>query len=129
MSRPAIFSSALLENEIVSLDATLDVLIHADDRRKRLHDNAAYLRNGIREMGIKLASQSQIISLVTGTEEQTEKVRDMLENQGVFGAVFCKPATSKNHALIRMTVNSELNKNDLNRILAAVKNVAEYIKK
>ena len=129
VSRPAIFSSALLENEIVSLDATLDVLIHADDRRKRLHDNAAYLRNGIREMGIKLASQSQIISLVTGTEEQTEKVRDMLENQGVFGAVFCKPATSKNHALIRMTVNSELNKNDLNRILAAVKNVAEYIKK
>lgn len=129
VATPAIFSSALLENEIVSLDATLDVIMDADDRRKKLHDNATYLRNGIKEMGIKTVSQSQIIALVVGTEEQTEKVRDMLDNQGVIGAVFCYPATSKNRTLIRMTVNSDFNKNDLNKILSAVKNVAEYIKK
>ena len=119
VATPAIFSSALLENEIVSLDATLDVIMHADDRRKKLHDNAAYLRNEIKAMGIKIASQSQIIALITGTEQQTEKVRDMLENQGIFGAVFCYPATSKNRTLIRMTVNSDLNKFDLNKKLAA----------
>ena len=129
VARPAIFSSALLENEIVSLDATLDVIMDADDRRKKLHDNASYLRNSMKEMGLKIASQSQIIALETGKEAQTERVRDVLENQGIFGAVFCRPATSRNHAIIRMTVNSGLNNHDLNKILAAVKNVAKYINK
>lgn len=129
VARPAIFSSALLENEIVALDTTLEVISDADARREKLFSNATYLRNEIRNMGIHIASESQIISLVTGSEPQTEIVRKLLDNQGIIGAVFCCPATSRNRTLVRLTVNSNLSYNDLEKILSSIQSVTDYIKR
>ncbi|QTG90701.1 CAI-1 autoinducer synthase, partial [Vibrio furnissii] len=44
--------------------------------------------------------------LETGDEKNTEKVRDYLEDNGVFGAVFCRPATSKTKNIIRLSLTS-----------------------
>lgn len=50
-SGPAVFSSALLPGDVAGLQAALDVIPEAEDRRQRLHANAAFLRGHLEELG------------------------------------------------------------------------------
>ncbi|MBM3162477.1 MAG: quorum-sensing autoinducer synthase [Chlorobi bacterium] len=117
MAHPAIFSSAILPHEIAGLGATLKLIIEGDDRRRKLHDNAMFLRDGLRDLGYAIVSESQIISLEPGTEPETEVLRDALEDRNVFGSVFCAPATPKNRALMRFSLHCGLEKNELQYVL------------
>lgn len=117
-SNPAIFSSTLLPHEVAGLDATLTVIQTEGWRREKLHANAAYLRARISELGYNLnGSESQIISLESGTEQQTIKLKDALESRGIFGSAFFAPATPKNRSIIRFSVNSSLMEPELDRIV------------
>lgn len=117
-ANPAIFSSGLLPHELAGLDATLQVITRSDDRRRRLHQNADYLRSGLSELGYNLElSEAQILGLEAGPELATMALRDALEARGVFGSVFCAPATPKNRSLIRLTVHSELTPLELDRVI------------
>ncbi|HSG88588.1 MAG TPA: alpha-hydroxyketone-type quorum-sensing autoinducer synthase [Pseudomonadales bacterium] len=117
-ANPAIFSSGLLPHEIAGLAATRVAIAAADDRREVLHRNAAYLRDGLSELGYNVdLSRAQILGLEAGSERRTILLRDALEARGVFGSVFCAPATPKNRSLIRFTVNSGLEPATLDRII------------
>lgn len=119
-SLPAIFSSTLLPHEVAGLAATLDVIEQEGWRRDKLRDNSEYLRAGLDQLGYNLnGSQSQIVSLESGTEPQTIVLRDALEERGIFGSVFCAPATPKNRAMVRLSLHTDLDKHDLDRILSA----------
>ncbi|WP_086924142.1 alpha-hydroxyketone-type quorum-sensing autoinducer synthase [Variovorax sp. JS1663] len=128
-SNPAIFSSTLLPHEVAGLDATLEVIRHEDWRREQLHANAEILRNNLEELGYNLNdSQSQIISLEAGTEQQTIVLRDALEARGIFGSVFCAPATPKNRSLMRFSINSALTGMDLARIIRACREIRKEVR-
>src|SRR5205085_2681441 len=93
-SYPGIFSSCLLPHEIAGLAATLDVVRASDGARAQLHANTRRLRAAIAEAGYPIHQGSeQIIALEAGTEVDMLSLRDALESRGVFGAVFCAPAT------------------------------------
>jgi CAI-1 autoinducer synthase len=125
-ARPAIFSSAVLQHEVAALAATLKVVQEEDWRRQRLWHNTNYLRAGLRKLGYAVdQTTSQIISLHSGTEAQTKALRNALEDHGIFGAVFAAPATAKNHAIIRLSVNARLGDSDLDRVIAACRIIAE----
>ncbi|MGF1770590.1 quorum-sensing autoinducer CAI-1 synthase [Enterovibrio makurazakiensis] len=117
VSFPAIFSSTVLPQEVARLDATLDVIKKGDEKRKRLFEISDVLRMGLRDIGFKIRSESQIISLECGDEKNTEHVRDFLESNGVFGAVFCAPATAKNKALIRFSLNADMSYREVDHVL------------
>lgn len=116
-ARPAIFSSTLLPHEVAGLQATLQVIRHEDWRRQRLHENARYLREKLLGLGYNLDSESQIISLESGPEPRTIVLRDALESRGVFGSVFCAPATTTNRSLIRFSTHAGLTDSQLRRII------------
>lgn len=123
-SSPAIFSSTLLPHEVAGLEATLDVVGSEGWRRQRLHANAAHLRERLAELGYNLNdSRSQIVSLEAGSETQTAILRDALEARGIFGSVFIAPATPKNRSLIRFSVNAALTDVELERIVAACRDI------
>ncbi|MBZ0091486.1 MAG: quorum-sensing autoinducer CAI-1 synthase [Sulfuricellaceae bacterium] len=117
-SRPSVFSSSMLPHEIAALNQTLSIIQGDDWRRETLHANASYLREHLDRAGYNLrGSQSQIISLESGSVPQTIALRDSLEKRGLFGAPFWTPATPMNRSIIRFSVNSTLTKTDLNRIV------------
>jgi len=127
-SMPAIFSSGLLPHEIAGLEATREAIEKADARRARLHANANELRSALSDMGYNLdLSRAQILGLEAGSERRTIRLRDALESRGVFGSVFCAPATPKNRALIRFTVNSELTSEELERIVAVCYEIRDEV--
>ncbi|EDP59323.1 alpha-hydroxyketone-type quorum-sensing autoinducer synthase [Vibrio sp. AND4] len=118
---PAIFSSTVLPQEIVRLEKTLDVIKSADEKRTRLFKRAKALRTGLKQIGYQIRSESQIIALECGSERNTERVRDFLEERNVFGAVFCRPATGKNKNIIRLSINADMTLSDLNHVLSVCK--------
>ncbi|MEE4359981.1 MAG: alpha-hydroxyketone-type quorum-sensing autoinducer synthase [Pseudomonadales bacterium] len=127
-SNPAIFSSGLLPHEIAGLEATQRLIVGADDRRQRLHANADRLRAGLTELGYNLdLSRAQILGLEAGPERRTIVLRDALESRGVFGSVFCAPATPKQRSLIRFTVHSELTEEELDRIIAVCAEIRDEV--
>lgn len=128
-SKPSIFSSALLPYEIAGLDRTLEIIIDADDRRKRLHQHANYLRTQLTRLGYNLNdSQSHIIGLESGNEWNTILLRDSLEARGVFGSPFCAPATPKNRALIRLSINAGLSDLQIQRVVNVCRDIRDEIK-
>ncbi|NBX53021.1 MAG: quorum-sensing autoinducer synthase [Proteobacteria bacterium] len=125
ISFPAIFSSALLDHEIAGLRATLEVIKESDNLREDLKIKSSYLRKELKQLGYKVESQSHIVSIESGNEERTETLRDALEERNIFGSVFCSPATPKNRALIRLSVNSKLSYDQLDYIIKCFRDIKD----
>ncbi|MRW92138.1 quorum-sensing autoinducer synthase [Duganella sp. FT80W] len=119
-SRPAIFSSCLLGHELAWFDAAIDFIAAADQRRATLHAQARALREELSALGYNVSDGSeQIIALEPGPEPKTLALRKLLETHGIYGAMFCAPATPKNRSLVRLTLNSGLTRAQLDRIVHA----------
>ena len=119
-SRPAIFSSCLLEHELAWFNAALDFIAAADGRRAALHCSARRVRDGLRELGYNVNDGTeQIVALEAGPEPKTLVLRKALEKRGIYGAVFCAPATAKNRSLVRLTLNAGITEDDVGRLLDA----------
>lgn len=127
-SFPNIFSSCLLPHEVAGLRATVDVLQRADGPRRRLHAITRRLRERLSDLGYPIhQGTEQIISLEAGSEPATMRLRDELEARGVFGAIFCAPATSRNRAMVRLTLSSSLTDAELAHIEAVLAEVAPIV--
>jgi CAI-1 autoinducer synthase len=128
-SYPSIFSSCLLPHEIAGLTATLDVIENAHDARQRLHANTRRVRSAFSSLGYPIhQGTEQIISLEAGAEKDTLALRDALEARGVFGAVFCAPATSRNRATVRLTVNAALTDAEIDHVVAVAEAIAPQVR-
>lgn len=128
-SYPGIFSSALLPHEIAGLNATLDVVRGSDDARAKLFANTRRVRERLAGMGYPIHHGSeQIVALEAGTEFDTLALRDQLEAQGVVGAVFCAPATSRNRAMVRLTLNAALTDAEMTHLETVAQSLVARVK-
>ncbi len=127
-SFPNIFSSCLLPHEIAGLAATLEVIKRSDDARARLFANTQRLRASLSAMGYPIhQGTQQIIALEAGLEPDTMRLRDAFESHGIFGAVFCAPATSRNRAMLRLTLSASLTDAELTHIETAARAIAQEL--
>jgi len=124
----SIFSSTVLNHEVAWFDRVTDFIIQADSRRDRLHALTRTIRGAISELGYDLSSGTeQIIALESGTESQTMILRDALEAQGIFGSMFFSPATPKKRTLVRLSVNSGLTENDIDRLVSVCSSIRNRV--
>lgn len=125
-SLPSIFSSALLPHDLAGFSCSMHIIKQEEWRRRQLRDNANYLRNTLLNQGFDLCdSASQIIPIMTNTEENVIWLRDQLEKENIFGSVFCSPATPKNKTLIRLSVSTNHTQNDLNKVIDCLSQLAK----
>lgn len=128
-SFPSIFSSCLLPHEIAGLHATLEVIKRANDARVKLERNTRRVRKALSDLGYPIhQGTEQIISLEAGAEKDNLVLRDALEERGVFGAVFCAPATSRNRAMVRLTLSAALTDAEMNHLITVAAEVAPIVK-
>jgi CAI-1 autoinducer synthase len=127
-SRPAIFSSAVLPWEIARFSKTLEIVREEHHRRIRVQEMANDLRGRLADLGYNVdSSQSQIIPLEAGSEANTAKLRDALEEEGIFGAIFCPPATPRNRSLLRLCVHMGLTAEDIDRVVGACGSIRDRV--
>ena len=128
-SFPNIFSSCLLLNEIAGLTAAFAIIRRSDKARARLLANTRRVRASLSALGYPIhQGTEQIISLEAGVEPDTMVLRDQLELRGLFGAVFCAPATSRNRSMVRLTLNASLTEAELDHIDHVAAEVAAEVK-
>jgi CAI-1 autoinducer synthase len=126
---PNIFSSSLLPHEIAGLAATLGVIRAADEQRARLHTNTRRMRADLTDAGYPIAHGSeQIIALEAGSEPAAMALRDVFEERGVVGAIFCAPATSRNRAMLRLTLNAGLTGSELDHVARVAREAAGILR-
>ncbi len=127
-SRPAIFSSCLLGHELAWFDAALDFIAGADQRRAALRQVTRQVRAGLAELGYNISDGSeQIIALEAGPEPRTLALRKALERRGIYGAVFCAPATAKNRSLVRLTLNAGLQQHEVAKLIDACADIRDEV--
>lgn len=128
-SFPNIFSSSLLPHEVAGLAATLNVIRGSDAARRRLHANTARLRASISDAGYPIhQGTEQIIALEAGTESEAMRLRDALEARDVVGSIFCAPATSRNRAMVRLTLHASLTEAEMDHVESVARQVAPIVK-
>jgi CAI-1 autoinducer synthase len=128
-SFPNIFSSSLLPHEVAGLAATVEVLRRSDDARRRLHANTRRLRGSLSDCGFPIhQGTEQIIALEAGSEPDAMVLRDALEARDVVGSIFCAPATSRNRAMVRLTLNSSLTDAEMGHVESVAREIAPLLK-
>lgn len=127
-SRPAIFSSCLLSHELAWFGAALEFIRKADERRSRLVSVTRQVRNGLGALGYNISDGTeQIIALEAGPETGTLVVRNALDRRGIYGAVFCAPATARNRSLVRLTLNAGMTQEQVARLLDACADMRDEV--
>jgi CAI-1 autoinducer synthase len=125
---PAIFSTSVLQHEVSGYDAVLDIFETDGWRRDRLHTNHLYLKVALDSLGYNVdASKTQIIGLEAGEFEHTIRLRDALEERGVFGSFFLAPAVPASRCLIRFTLNAALTRDDLDQVIRVCADIREDV--
>ncbi|MCX5200611.1 hypothetical protein OG897_03910 [Streptomyces sp. NBC_00237] len=85
------------------------------------------VRDGLTQAGLNLRdSYSQIIPVEAGGEREVMNLRDHLEAHGIFGSVFCPPATPRNRSMVRLSLHTALTDADTQRLVTACRAAARY---
>jgi glycine C-acetyltransferase len=119
-SRPQIFSNALPATIAASALKAVDVLEANPSLVKKLHDNAAYLRKGLRERRFQpLDAPSAIIPILVGETSFAIRMSEKLLDEGVFVTGFGYPVVPEGMARLRVQASAALQQDDMDRALEA----------
>jgi glycine C-acetyltransferase len=117
-SRPQIFSNALPATIAASALKAVEVLEANPSLVKKLHDNAAYLRKGLRERGFKpLEAPSAIIPILVGETSFAISMSEKLLAEGIFVTGFGYPVVPEGTARLRVQASAALEQEDMDRAL------------
>lgn len=127
-SLPSIFSSALMQHDLEWFMSIIPVIMSSEIKREKLHLNSRKIRENLSHSGYSVSGGTeQIIAVEIGSEKNVQLLQKHLQSKGVYGSVFCYPATTKNKALIRLTINSDLTDLDISKISDAFKTAIHHI--
>ncbi len=119
-SRPQIFSNALPATIAGSSLKAVEMLEGNPALVRKLHSNAAYLREGLRERGFRpLDAPSAIIPIMIGETAVAISLSQRLLEEGVFVTGFGYPVVPEGKARLRVQSSASLEQEDLDRALGA----------
>lgn len=117
-ARSLIFSAAMPAYAVATVRACLAIIKGEPERRTRLLENAAHLRNGFKSLGFDTgASETPIIPVVTGGPERTFAFWKALFDAGVFANAVIPPAVPPNACRIRTSLIATHTRDQLDRVL------------
>jgi glycine C-acetyltransferase len=119
-SRPQLFSNALPPTVAASALASLRHLESHQELVAQLHDNAAYFRRRLSELGFKpLEGETPIIPVILGETAKAIRMSEMLLDRGVFATGFGFPVVPKGEARVRCQISAAHTRDDLDTALQA----------
>ena len=127
-SRPLIFSASMPGSAVATVLACLDVMEQEPERRKRLWENADYLRGGLNQLGFDTAeSETPIIPVSSGNMEKTFIFWRALFDAGIFTNPVLPPAVPENACRLRTSVMATHTREQLDRVLDAFGRVGKQL--
>ncbi|MGQ9570690.1 MAG: aminotransferase class I/II-fold pyridoxal phosphate-dependent enzyme [Thermodesulfovibrionales bacterium] len=125
-ARSLIFSASPPPASVASVSAALDIIENEPERRERLWNNTKKMLKGFIEMGFEVGpTQTPIIPIVVGENENAFTMAMMLQEEGVFANVAVSPAVPNGRALIRTSYMATHTDEHLDKVLSAFKKVGK----
>ncbi len=127
-SRPYLFSNSVAPIIAAASIAVLDLLEHDDSLRTRLHENAAYFRARMTELGFDLKpGEHPIIPVMLGDAKLATQMADKLLDRGIYVIGFSFPVVPKGEARIRTQMTAGLTREQLDQAVAAFAEVGREL--
>ena len=117
-SAALIFSASPTPPSVAAALAALDILEAEPERVKRLIDNAAKVRNTLKEEGFTvLEGRTGIVPVIVGDDEIAFKMWKILYEAGVFVNVFISPGVPQGRQMMRTSYMATHEDEHLNQII------------
>lgn len=127
-ARSLIFSASPPPASVASVSAAVDIIEAEPERREQLWKNTEKMLNGFRDIGFQTGnSQTPIIPVIVGDDENAFRMGMMLQEEGVFANVAVTPAVPNGMALIRTSYMATHTDEHLDIVLTAFKKVGKAL--
>jgi glycine C-acetyltransferase len=119
--RPTLFSNALPTTVACSANKAIELLGGNPGLVKKLRDNVAYARKGIREIGFEvIESPTAICPIIVGDTAKAIAMSNELLDMGVFVIGFGFPVVPEGTARLRVQISAAHEQEHLDRLIAAL---------
>ena len=127
-SRPYLFSNTLTPAIAAASVRVLDMLEDSDEARKKVHENAAYFRHQMTELGFELAGADHpIVPVMLGDASLAGKFAERMLEEGIYVVGFSFPVVPKGKARIRTQMSAAHTKEHIDRAVAAFAKVGREL--
>ncbi|MFH1073750.1 MAG: glycine C-acetyltransferase, partial [Candidatus Firestonebacteria bacterium] len=124
VSRPQLFSNALPPTVAGSALKAIKILEKNPSLVAKLHENTAYFREKLMEIGLNsLPGESAIIPVLVGETAKAISLSKELFKRGVFVTGFGYPVVPEGAARIRFQMSAALDRKELDKVLVVIKDV------
>lgn len=127
-SRPYIFSASITPASVACARASLKVLREHPERVQALHDISAYMRDGLKKLGVNIIdSETPIIPIYTYDDYKAFEACKLLLDRGVYVNPVVSPATPVGYALLRTSYTATHTKEQMDKAMKAIKEVLDIL--
>ncbi|TLS51663.1 glycine C-acetyltransferase [Paenibacillus antri] len=128
-SRPFLFSTALPPAAVGASIAAIELLQESRELQERLWRNAAYLQQGLRELGFSVgATETPITPCMIGNEETTQLFSRRLYEEGVYAKAIVFPTVPRGTGRVRNMPSAAHTTELLDAALAAYAKVGRELR-
>ncbi|MEK7812622.1 MAG: aminotransferase class I/II-fold pyridoxal phosphate-dependent enzyme, partial [Candidatus Desantisbacteria bacterium] len=123
-ARSFIYSTSMPPSDAAVSLKGLEIVQTEPEWRKMLWNNADYLRQKIHQAGFNtLNSTTQIIPVLTGSNEDTLQMADYLYNHGIFAPGIRPPSVPKGKGRIRLSVMAAHTREELDYVVSILADI------
>jgi glycine C-acetyltransferase len=127
-SRPYLFSNAVPPMICAAGLMALELIRQGDELRRRLAENARFLRESLEKLGFKVRPGTHpIMPVMLGDAALAVRMADRLLEEGVYVIGFSYPVVPKGEARIRVQVSAAHTREQLTRAVTAFEKVGREL--
>lgn len=127
-SRPYLFSNSLAPAIVGASIKVFDMLDKDTTLRDKLAENTAYFKKGMKAAGLDIIDgDSAIVPVMLYDAKLSQKMADMLLEQGIYVIGFFFPVVPKDKARIRVQLSAAHEKEHLDQAIAAFTEVGKEL--
>ena len=102
--------------------ATIDIVKNAHKKREKLKSMSSWLRNQlVKFIDVNTKYSTPIIPIILGDNNSTLKLQSLLLNKNIIVGAIRPPTVPKGTSRVRLSLNSELSKNNLEILISTIK--------
>lgn len=127
-SRPYLFSNSLAPAIVGASIKVFEMLKTDDSLRKKLKENTAYFKKGIKDAGFEIIDgEAAIVPVMLHDAKLSQDMADKLLEEGIYVIGFFYPVVPKGKARIRVQLSAAHDKEHLDKAINAFKKVGKEL--
>ncbi|HLE28030.1 MAG TPA: aminotransferase class I/II-fold pyridoxal phosphate-dependent enzyme [Anaerolineales bacterium] len=118
-SRAYIFSAALPPAQAAAAKAAFEIILEEPERVENLRRNAAYFRDGLKQLGFDtMNTETAIVPVLCGPDESAYEMTRYCQRDGIFVLPVVSPAVPEGLARLRASVTAAHQPEEIDRALS-----------